>query len=177
MDWSKVKSAIGTIAPWIAGTLGSPVAGVGVKVLCDALGMGTQATPEATMAALAGASPDQLLALKQADLAHQEMMVKLGYDSLDKLEATAAGDRASARQMQIATPSMWPGILSAVVTVGFFATVGAMMAGIDPTDNQAFLIMLGSLGTGWTTVLAFWFGTTKSSNDKNALLAQSAPAK
>jgi hypothetical protein len=31
MDWTTVKKAIGTIAPMLAGTLGSPVAGVAVK--------------------------------------------------------------------------------------------------------------------------------------------------
>ncbi|HBO83134.1 MAG TPA: hypothetical protein DD502_33950, partial [Cupriavidus sp.] len=71
MDWSKVKSAIGTIAPWLAGTLGTPVAGVAVKAICDLFGLtGDNATPENVTAALAGATPDQLIALKQADLKH-----------------------------------------------------------------------------------------------------------
>ena len=39
----------------------------------------------------------------------------------------------------------------------------------------ALLIMLGSLGTAWGMVMAFWFGTTNGSATKTELLAK-APA-
>jgi hypothetical protein len=44
-------------------------------------------------------------------------------------------------------------------------------------DSQALLIMLGSLSTAWGMVMAFWFGTTKSSSEKNEIIARSQTAK
>jgi len=37
--------------------------------------------------------------------------------------------------------------------------------------------MLGSLSTAWGMVMAFWFGTTAGSAQKNELLANSMPTK
>ena len=39
MDWTSVKKAIGAFAPWIAGTLGTPVAGAAVGALCNVFGL------------------------------------------------------------------------------------------------------------------------------------------
>lgn len=177
MDWSKVKSAIGQIAPWIAGTLGSPVAGVAVKAVCDVFGLsGVEATPDNVALRLAGATPAQLTDLRSAEQNHQEFMVQIGYTHLAQLEKTAADDRNSARQLQIAQPSPWPGILSSVTTVAVLGVIAARMFGAalpsDPTTTQ----LIGSLTTGWGMCLSYWFGTTRGSGDKNALLAQSKPA-
>lgn len=99
MDWTKVKSAIGTIAPWIAGTLGSPVAGVAVKGLCSVLGLdGNTATPDTITAALAGATPEQLLALKVADQKHQELMQQIGYTHVEQLAASDAATVTAVNQ-------------------------------------------------------------------------------
>ena len=50
-----------------------------------------------------------------------------------------------------------------------------------PRDQVAFvnggMIMLGSLGTAWGAVMAFWFGSTHGSAEKTRLLAASPPTK
>ena len=68
---------------------------------------------------------------------------------------------SSRRTMPMARPSMVPATLSIVVTVGFLGVLIGMMKGWLTTDSSdALLLMLGSLGTAWTGVMAFWFGTT-----------------
>jgi hypothetical protein len=37
--------------------------------------------------------------------------------------------------------------------------------------------MLGSLGTAWISVVAFWFGSTNSGQKKDVMLYNSTPAK
>jgi hypothetical protein len=80
--------------------------------------------------------------------------------------------------MQIATKSYMPAVLSALVTVGYFSILIGMMRGaLKVDDSQALLIMLGSLGTAWGAVMAFWFGSTHGSAEKTRLLAASPPPK
>jgi plasmid maintenance system antidote protein VapI len=172
MDWQAI---IKTVAPWIGTALGGPLGGMAVEAAANALGVPTKTT-DAIQQALAGVTPDQMLALKKADQDFSLQMQALGFKQLTDLEATAAGDRKDARAMQIATRSALPFILSIVVTVGYFGVLVGMMLGVlHVNDSQALLLMLGSLGTGWGMVMAFNFGTTADSGRKTDLLAQ-APA-
>ncbi|MCZ2965452.1 hypothetical protein NYY77_18915, partial [Acinetobacter baumannii] len=65
MDW---KSLIATVAPWIGTALGGPLGGMAVTAAADALGL-SEKTETALKTALSGASPADLLAIKQADQA------------------------------------------------------------------------------------------------------------
>jgi hypothetical protein len=177
MDLSKFKTAIGTIAPWLAGTLGTPVMGVAVQALENVFGMqpGT-ATPQNLMTALAGATPQQLQDLRTADQKHSEFMASIGYKDLETLAAIDAGDRDSARKMQIAVHSRWPGILSAVTTLAVIGAIAARMTGLALPQDTVTVQLIGSLTTGWGMCISYWFGTTRGSADKNNLLAQSTPS-
>lgn len=171
------KDIIKTVAPWIGTALGGPLGGMAVKAAADALGL-SDSTADAIKAAVSGATPDQLLALKEADQNFQIQMQTLGFANIKDLEAIAAADRDSARKMQIASPSFMPAVLSAVITIGFLGILIGMMAGKLTTDSSdALLLMLGSLGTAWTGVMAFWFGTTRQSENKTSMLAAAPPAK
>lgn len=170
MDW---KSVIGTVAPWIGAALGGPLGSAAVSAVGDALGLSDK-TEESIKNALAGVTPEQMLALKNADQAFALKMQELGYKQVSDLESIAAGDRKDARDMQKTTRSQVPAVLSVAVTVGYFAILIGMMTGwLKVSDSQALLLMLGSLSTGWGVVMAFWFGTTHDSGRKTELLAQS----
>lgn len=168
---------IKTVAPWIGTALGGPLGGLAVEAAATALGLGNKTT-EAIKGALSGASPEQMLALKQADHAFALQMQQLGFKQISDLEAIAAGNRKDARAMQIAVRSWVPAVLSIAVTLGYFTIlIGMMVGALKVSDSQALLLMLGSLSTAWGVVMAFWFGTTNDSSRKTELLAQSAPAK
>lgn len=168
MDW---KALIGTVAPWIGTALGGPLGGAAVGAIADALGLSDK-TEASIKAALSGVTPEQMLLLKNADQAFALQMQELGYKQITDLEALAAGDRKDARDMQKATRSPVPAILSIAVTVGYFMILmGMMLDYLNVKDSQALLLMLGSLSTAWGMVMAFWFGTTHSSGEKNKLLA------
>lgn len=174
MDW---KALVATIAPWIGTALGGPLGGVAVGAISDALGLSDK-TEASIKAALSGATPEQMMAIKNADQAFALQMQALGFKQVSDLEAIAAGDRKDARAMQTMTRSHVPELLSFVVTVGYLAILIGMMTGyLKASDNQAMLLMLGSLGTGWGVVMAFWFGTTSDSGRKTEIIAQSTPPK
>ena len=173
MDW---KALVSTVAPWIGTALGGPLGGMAVEAAANALGL-NEKTVESVKAALSGVTPEQMLALKQADQAFALQMQTLGFKNVADMEAIAAGDRASARNMQISNPSPVPAMLSVGVTVGYFSILIGMMVGVlNVSDSQALLLMLGSLSTAWGMVMAFWFGTTRDSGRKTELLAQSTPS-
>lgn len=168
-DW---KAIVRTVAPALATALGTPLAGMATKVITDALlGEGVDSATDDMLAnAVRTASPDQLIALKEADLQFRKDMARLEID----LEQIAAGDRASARQREIATGDQWtPRVLSGSVTVGFFGILFWILNnGVPETGGDALLVMLGSLGTAWIGCMTYYFGSTAGSAKKTDLLAR-----
>ncbi len=174
MSWTNV---IKTVAPWIGTALGGPLGGMAVGAIADAFDL-TDKSRENVLQVLKGATPEQMALLKQADLDFQVKMQELGYKQLSDLEAIAAKDRADARAMQVTTRSNVPAVLSISVTVGYFLILIGMMLGyFKVEDSQALLIMLGSLGTAWGMVMAFWFGTTNNNGRMTDMLAKAEPVK
>lgn len=172
MNW---QTLVSTVAPWIGTALGGPLGGMAVEAAANALGLNTK-TVDAVKQALSGATPEQMLALKQADQAFSLQMQALGFKNVTDMEALAAGDRKDARAMQVVKPSPVPAMLSTGVTLGYFGIlIGMMLGWLKVSDSQALLLMLGSLSTAWGMVMAFWFGTTRDSGRKTELLAQAPP--
>jgi hypothetical protein len=173
MDW---KALVGTVAPWIGTALGGPLGGAAVGAVADALGLSDK-TEASIKAALSGVTPEQMLALKNADQAFSMKMQELGYANVEKLAALAVDNTKDAREMQMSTRSRIPAVLAVIITCGFFGILIGMLRGdLTATDNQALLIMLGALGAAWGAVVNFFFGSTAESGRKTELLAQ-APAK
>lgn len=166
-----------TIAPWIGTALGGPLGGLAVEAATTALGL-TEKTTGALKAALAGATPESMLALKKADQDFAVQMQALGFKQITDLEAIAAGDRTSARDMQKANRSVVPALLTSFV-VGAFTTTLILLLKFDvPAVNRDIIVyMIGQLSGGFTSALAFWLGTTRDSGRKTELLAQAPPLK
>jgi len=172
MDWMKLVS---TVAPWIGTALGGPLGGMAVEAAANALGL-NEKTVDSVKQALAGVTPEQMLALKQADQAFALQMQALGFKNVADMEAIAAGDRDSARRMQTAKPSPVPALLTCFVVGAFTATLVLLLKFDVPATNRDIVVyMIGQLSGGFTSALAFWLGTTRDSGRKTELLAQSTP--
>lgn len=170
-------SVIKTVAPWIGTALGGPLGGLAIEAATQALGV-SEKTAEGLKNAIAGVSAEQMLALKKADQDFAVRMQELGFKNMADIAAIEAGDRASARDMQKTNRSRIPALLSTIVTVGFFGLLGGMMSGwFKPSDNQALLILIGALSSGWGMVMSFWFGTSHGSQTKTELLSRAEPLK
>lgn len=164
-DW---KSVVGTVAPTIATALGGPLAGLAVKAIGGALGLGEGAEEADVAKALAGATPDDLLRLKEADQKFSIEMRRLDVD----LERIAAADRDSARLMQRETRSWAVPVLASVVVSGFIASSIAVLGGWvdglkDPLIAALVGSVLGNITAATMLVLNFYFGTTASSRTKD----------
>ena len=163
---------IGSVAPTIATALGGPVAGMAVKALSGALFGHDNATEEEIQTALANPTGDQLAALKKIDADFKVQMKSLDID----LERIAAGDRASARDMQKETKDWIPRALAVTVTIGFFGILLYMLVyGLPTTGNEALLLLLGALQTAWMGIIAFYFGASATDTAKDKMIYNSVP--
>ena len=153
-----------TLATAVAGPAGGAVARIAVGALGDALELPKDKRDAASVeAALSAASPDQLLALRSADRAFETRMRELDIDVARLHQA----DRASARTMQERTRSWVPAALSFVLAAMFAAAVGgtlvvAVHPGLTMQSDLQIIIgsLLGVLGTSFTAVISFWFGSS-----------------
>lgn len=88
-------------------------------------------------------------------------------------------DRNSARQMQIATHSVWPGILSTLVLLGFSAMTAYIikfgLPALDTQGSEALLMLIGTLNMGVGMVLQFWLGSSSGSQAKDQMIYRSQP--
>ncbi len=164
-DW---KSLVRQVAPAIASTFGGPLAGMGVSALSTAL-LGKPDGTEADVAvALATATPDTLLKIKQADQQFAVDMKKLDID----FEKIAADDRASARQREVAVKDNTPRVLAYVYTAGYFAMIAFLFKyGVPDANTDLINILVGILSTVQVAIITYYFGSSHGSAAKTALMA------
>lgn len=159
MEWLK------QIAPTIATAMGGPLAGMAVSAISKAIGVDESKVGD--LISNNKLTADQIAQVKLAEIELQKQAQDLGLN----FEELAVDDRKSAREMQVATRSWVPPLLAASVTLGFFAILGGMMFGrMSVADNTALTMMLGSLGTAWTGIIAYYFGSSAGSQAKTELL-------
>lgn len=106
-------------------------------------------------------TPEMQAQLQEAENQFKQQMQAMGYQHEEELLKLSTTDIQSARQMQISTRSFVAPALAIVVTVGFFSMLGVMLFHKSPPESTDVLeIMIGSLGTGWSMVLSYFFGSS-----------------
>ena len=162
-----------TLAPTVASALLGPLGGVAVTAISGLLGI--EAKPEAiTTAFIDGKiTPEQMAELRKLELQYQNEEKERGF----KYAELEFKDVASARDMQIATKSLVPSVVTFLIIAGFFGILGWMMADETIKDSPPLLIMLGQLSAAFVAVVNYWFGSTQGSHRKDEMLANSQPIK
>ncbi len=160
MDWLK------QIAPTVATALGGPLMGMAVSAVSKALDV----EPDKVQDIISSGKLDaeQIAKIKIAEIELQKQANELGLN----FEKLAVDDRKSAREMQATTRSIVPPILAGVITIGFFGILILLMLGKVQGDNNTILIMLGSLSTAWTGIIAYYFGSSAGSQAKTELMSK-----
>lgn len=169
MGWGgKLKSIVKAVAPTLGTALGGPAGGMAAKIISE----GILGKPDASEAEiedfLLTASPEQMLELKKLDAQFAVDMKKLDIDVF-RIESD---DKKSARSMF--GINIWPQIsLTALFTVGYFVVLIVLLTGSVsiPADSQPVVnVVIGVLTAGMSTVLAFWFGSSVGSKEKNDMI-------
>lgn len=171
MEWQKV---VKTVAPALGTALGGPLGGAAASFIADKLGL-QEKTVEAIESAFSAGrlQPEQIASIKLAELEFKKFLAQNKID----LERLTVENIEGARRMQVAVKSRTVDVLAVIIVVGFFSILTLSMLGVlKVSDNQALLILLGSLSAGFGAVLNFFFGSSRGSQNKDLLLANSTPA-
>lgn len=186
-DW---KSIVRTVAPTIASVFGTPLAGMGVTAILDAILPADQAKPENTedflTKVLNGANPEMMMKLKEADQQFKLDLKRLEIDLEKFLVESAAKDTAGARELKTSwlKSEKWDyePILAGLVAGSFLYAqywVFQYAAGSGGMDaNKAMLVgrILGSVDFAFGLLLAFRWGTSRGSERKTEIAAQAQAA-
>jgi hypothetical protein len=164
------KDILRSIAPTLGTALGGPMAGAATKFIADKLLGKADATQDEIQEAILGASPEQLIKLKELDSQFKLDMKNLQIDVYE-LEYK---DRDSARKLF--SVNIWPQItLSAIFVTGYFGVLYFLLnTGAQTSDgtvelminNPVFTTILGVLTAAIPQILSFWFGSSLGSKEK-----------
>lgn len=86
------------------------------------------------------------------------------------MPARGTGVRAVSEQIP-RRDARTPALLTIVVTVGFFGVLlWLILHGLPESGRDPILIMLGTLGTAWTSCVAYYVGSSSGSAQKTAAM-------
>lgn len=165
----KALQVLRTVAPMLATATLGPFGPLAATAISAALGTPTGDT-KAAEAALLNATPDQLLALKKADQDFQERMKELGIEE----EKLVYDDIANARSREIAVKDSTPRNLAYLI-IGFTGLcIAATLAGWTKVDSALAGTLIGYLVAESRSTLTYFFGSSQSSQNKDATIASIA---
>lgn len=176
MDWKDVGEAVKKFAPLLGTAIGGPAGGAiggAVSLALGAFGLGGDATPDDLMRAIS-ADPQAALKLMEIQEANKMRLADLALQT----DQAYLADRQDARKREVAITQATGKrdinlyILAWTVVVGFFVLVGVMMGVTLPEKNVGPINQLfGAMSVGFGTVLAYFFGSSQSSDLKTKLMA------
>jgi hypothetical protein len=151
------------VAPGLAAVVAGPLGGMAVKAIADKLGVAD--TVEAVTNAIQ-ADPDAALKLAEIDLKQFELESKDRDSARDREVGLAAA--GGSKLAQLVMPIL------AVGTVALtYLFVGILLFKVVPTEQQQLIIFaLGFMTASAQQVLSYYFGSSKSSQDKTVALAK-----
>jgi len=168
MEFSKIGSLIASVVPTLATAVGGPLAGIAVKTVSNVLLGRPDGSPQEIEAAVQNATPEQIAQLRKTDADFRVRMKELDID----LEKIAQQDRHEARDMAMRTGDWTAKVLSFLIVGGFFACLAWMLfRGMPQSGTEAILMMLGALTNTVTAVVAFHFGSSAGSREKDKALS------
>lgn len=117
------------------------------------------------------ASPEQIAQWELEKAKLQDQAAARDEAAMMKLQEIDASDRANARQREATTGDKTPKIIAFAVTGGFFGVL-LLLAYVEVPNGtkEVLYVMVGSLGTAWTSIINYYFGSSSGSASKQALI-------
>ena len=165
---------LSTLAPTVASALLGPLGGIAVAGLGKIFGIDGATQKDITKAITdSKITPDQLAEIQKLELQYKNDEAERGF----KYSELQFQDSKSARDMQIATKSMTPSILTWIVVTITLACEAALLFNQVPHGVDPIVLgrILGTMDSALMLVLSFWFGSSHGSQNKDTLLAASQP--
>lgn len=175
MDWKDVGKAVSKAAPILGGIVGGPIgaaAGGAASLIASCFGVGED--PAAIMTAIK-ADPNALVKIREIEQQHQAELLKW---KTAQIEAEVE-DRKSARQASVdggdRSRLFWLSIFLFIVAFGLEGSL-LFMGFADGISGELVGRVMGTVDTMAVMILSFWYGTSRSSQDRDNLLYHSTPS-
>jgi len=170
------------IAPSLSTALsfGGPVGAIAGKAISAALGATVDVSnPQDLAAAVAGATPEQVAAIQQAEQQFQVQMKQLDIQSVDDLVKMHNEDVANARDREVqlaraGAKDMTPKIMGTGVIAGFMVALFMVLGGHAKVDSVLSGTLIGYISAKAELVLSYYFGSSAGSDRKTELMATAA---
>ena len=154
-----LKNVVGAVAPTLGTAIGGPMGGMAANLIAETLGGPNN--PKSIEKDIAEATPEQMLQLKKAEQDFEKQMKELDVD-VYKLEAQEKQDARKRFSKD------WTTRIMGIATLGGFLGYIFLVTLQPPEQNSEALInlVLGYLGGLASAVISFYFGASKSKEDK-----------
>ena len=190
MDWKDVAGSVGKAAPILGTILGGPLGGaIGgvVSLIASQFGLTPEETTPDKINQMLITDPTAAVKLAEIESNHklklQEYVLQQGRLELEMAEAEfqdTANARAREQEVVKATGhadfNLY--LLAWVVVLGFFGLTGVLMNIKLPEGQTEVIFMLfGGIVSGFSTVLGYFFGSSRGSQIKSKIIADTAIGK
>lgn len=181
MDWIEIGKKIVAIGLPTLGTIVGGPAGAAIGGLLGKAILGEEEVTQENMLKAIG-DPEAVIKMKQFEMEHKLELEKL----LVEQERLRLADVMDARNRQIKSEEATGKrdynlyALAWLIVIGFFALIGVLLFTPGKLTKEEWATILpvvtmlfGAMSAGFGQVLQYFFGSSKSSQDKTNLLAKS----
>lgn len=170
------------IAPFLSMglDLAGPYGTMAKAVLAPILKLKPDARPDEFSAALAGATPEQIEAIKAGEQQFQLQMKQLDINSAEEMQRMANEDVANARSREVELAKVnardrMPMILGLAAVVSLLAGFLLLAFHQPPAGmKEVVILLIGAFGRDASAVYDYYFGSSKGSDDKTKVIADIA---
>ncbi len=164
----KLKKLVGQTAPILAGALNLTGGGAAIGMIANALGVGDD--PEKMIRAIEE-NPELALKFKTVEIENKTRLQEIAL----KLDLAYLEDRQDARSREEniladGGNNLPMYILGGIITVGFITFSIMVVLGKVGEDTPLVMLVAGALIAKFSDVVSYFFGSSKSSNDKTQML-------
>lgn len=166
-DWGKIAKVVGKSAPLLGTALGGPAGATIGAMVANVLGVDDN--PDAVAKAIEK-DPEALLKLKEFEYNNEQHIREYAFKVLD----AELKDKQNARGAH--KDSSMPAVITVMMTVlAVLYGLGLFFLEIPEENKDMANYFGGQLIALWFASVVYWVGTTRSSSDKNKMIAKGVP--
>ncbi len=171
MDWEAEKAIIATVAPTLGVAISGPLTSLALSFVSTALELGPSGSVADVVTVLQHVTIEQLRALQVADRTFQKQIKTLRILPRQLNAQQLADDDAIYQHL------WFPEVFALVICILFFLllTFFAWHPIPDGPNATVLNVMLGAVAASFTSVVSYFFGSTRASGRKDLMLYNSKP--
>ena len=165
MEWLNI---IKSVAPTVASALGGPLAGIAVSALGSLFGI-SEPTQEKLKDFIEKGqlSGEMIVQMKEMELKYKNEESERNF----KYAELEFKDVDSARRREVETKDRTNSILAYTIVAAFIVTSVCVLAGLAEVESVLAGTIIGYISAKCEQVLAYYFGSTRSSARKTEIIA------